>query len=63
MNTTRRAFLQSGLTAVALASTSRLCAATDPIAPYRTRYKYPNLVLKATGNKGDFDAQSHRLSR
>jgi predicted GH43/DUF377 family glycosyl hydrolase len=58
MKTTRRAFLQSGFTAVALASASRLCAATDPIAPYRTPYKYPELVLKTTGNKGDFDAQS-----
>jgi hypothetical protein len=58
MNPTRRAFLQSGLAAAALATAPRLGAAGDPITPYRTPYKYPDLVLKATGNKGDFDAQS-----
>jgi predicted GH43/DUF377 family glycosyl hydrolase len=56
---TRRHFLQSSLRTAALATAWPLAhAATDPIAPYRTPYKYPNLILKATGNKGDFDEKS-----
>jgi len=59
MNTTRRDFLQSSLAASALALTApHLYAETDPIAPYRTPYKYPDLILKATGNKSDFDEKS-----
>jgi predicted GH43/DUF377 family glycosyl hydrolase len=59
MKTTRRDFLQSGVAASVLAlGTPRLCAATDPIAPYRTPYKYPDLILRATGTKGDFDEKS-----
>ncbi len=41
---------------MALAS-QRLYAA-DSIADYRTPYKYPELVLKAAGNKQDFDGLS-----
>jgi len=56
MNTTRRQFVASTLAAsVATASPRALHAATDSIAPYRTPYKYPELILKATGNKQDFD--------
>jgi predicted GH43/DUF377 family glycosyl hydrolase len=59
MKTTRRDFLQSGVAASVLAlGTPRLCAATDPIAPYRTPYKYPDLILRATGTKGNFDEKS-----
>jgi hypothetical protein len=59
MNITRRALLKTGLATSALALASpRLYAATDPIAPYRTPYKYPDLILKATSNKGDFDERS-----
>jgi len=53
---TRRRFLESGLASAALVSSSRLLRAVeDPIAVYRTPYKYPELILKATGNKADFD--------
>jgi predicted GH43/DUF377 family glycosyl hydrolase len=56
MTITRRHFLQTS--ALALAAPNILHAAADPIAPYRTPYKYPSLVFKATGNKGDFDERS-----
>jgi hypothetical protein len=53
---TRRKFLASTLVASAAAAAPRsIYAATDPIAPYRTPYKYPELIFKATGNKQDFD--------
>jgi hypothetical protein len=59
MKTTRRDFLQSSVAASALAlGAPRLYAATDPIAPYRTPYKYSDLILRATGTKGDFDERS-----
>ena len=62
MNTTRRDFLQSSLAASALALTApHLYAETDPIAPYRTPYKYPDLILKATGNKSDFDRRASTI--
>ena len=55
MTQTRRRFLQTA--AVALATPSfALAAEQDPIAPYRTPYKYPELVLKATSNKQSFDS-------
>lgn len=55
----RRRFIESSLATAALASTSRvLLAAEDPIAEYRTPYKYPELILKATGNKQNFDGLS-----
>lgn len=53
---TRRRFLECSLVSAALSSSSRLLRAVeDPIAAYRTPYKYPELILKATGNKADFD--------
>lgn len=56
---TRRRLIEGGVAASTLAlAASRLGAASDPIAPYRTPYKYPDLILKATGNKGDFDEKS-----
>jgi len=33
-------------------------ALADPVALYRTPYKYPELVLRGTGNKRDFDGIS-----
>lgn len=33
-------------------------ALSDSVAPYRTPYKYPKLVLRSTGNKRDFDGIS-----
>ena len=33
-------------------------AATDPIAPYRTPYKYPKLLLGPSGEAGTFDVRS-----
>jgi predicted GH43/DUF377 family glycosyl hydrolase len=56
---TRRRFVEGGVAAAAYALTARrMSAAEGPIAAYRTSYKYPELVLKATGNKGDFDERS-----
>jgi predicted GH43/DUF377 family glycosyl hydrolase len=52
MNISRRHFLQTS----ALALATPLALAEDPIAPYRTPYKYPELILKGTGNKKDFDS-------
>jgi predicted GH43/DUF377 family glycosyl hydrolase len=57
---TRRQFVSN--TALALAASAvkppRLHAATDPIAPYRTPFKYPELILRATGAKDEFDEKS-----
>jgi hypothetical protein len=39
-------------------ATPPIYAASDPVAPYRTPYKYPELIFKATGSKGDFDEKS-----
>lgn len=59
MSTTRRAFLQSALAfSGTVLAEPRLLAGTDPVAPYRTPYKYPDLILKATGHRGDFDGVS-----
>ena len=35
-----------------------ILAAPDPIAPYRTPFRYSELVLRGTGAKRDFDGQS-----
>jgi len=52
----RRRFLECSAAATALAvGSSTVLYAADPIEPYRTLYKYPELVLRATGNKQDFD--------
>ncbi len=59
MTKTRRTFLQGSLATAAIAAASRRTYAfTDPIAAYRTPYKYPELILRATGLKGDFDERS-----
>ena len=52
---TRRRFLETSAATAAVAAAPFGRAATNPIAAYRTPYKFPELVLKATGNKQDFD--------
>ena len=54
----RRDVLRASAVLLAGAPIRRLIAATDPIGPYRTPFKYPQLVLKATGVMGDFDERS-----
>jgi predicted GH43/DUF377 family glycosyl hydrolase len=59
MKNTRRQFLRDSAIAATAAATPRLSfASKDEVAPFRTPYKYPNLILKATGKKGDFDERS-----
>src|ERR1700733_10798455 len=60
MNSTRRRFLRNSAIIGAAASTARhlAMAAEDEAAPFRTPYKYPKLILSATGRKGDFDQRS-----
>lgn len=55
---TRRRFIETGLATAAFATTPVAFTAEDSIAPYRTPYKYPDLILKSTGNKQDFDGLS-----
>ncbi len=56
---TRRRFLRTSLQALAYGAALALAsAAEDPVAAYRTPYKYPDLILSATGIKGDFDERS-----
>jgi hypothetical protein len=52
---TRRQFLRTATIATAAAAAP---AFADPLAPYRTPYKFPKLILPATNNKGDFDERS-----
>lgn len=60
MKDTRRRFLRkSALIGAASALAPHLkFAAADKIAPFRTPYKYPELILKGTGHRGDFDEHS-----
>lgn len=60
MKNTRRQFLRnSALTGATAAISPHLAfAAQDEITPFRTPYKYPELILKGTGRKGDFDERS-----
>ncbi|WP_083671916.1 family 43 glycosylhydrolase [Sphingomonas montana] len=44
--------------AVALAGPAPAFGRGDPVAPFRTPYKYPRLVLAASGTKGRFDERS-----
>lgn len=60
---TRRTFLKSTATvfgAGAISSTSFLCAfaAGDPLAPYRTPYKYGKLILEHSSDPAAFDGKS-----
>lgn len=56
MKTTRRQFIRNA--AVLGAAANLANAAGQSAAPYRTSFKYPHLVLSATGRKGDFDERS-----
>ena len=52
----RRRFLEGAAAAATIAVGSPASLrAEDSVRPYRTPYKYPTLVLRATGNKQDFD--------
>jgi hypothetical protein len=56
MQRTRRALLRDGLILAASTAIGRNAfGADDPTAPYRTPYKYPELLLRGTAHKGDFD--------
>ena len=55
---TRRRFIETGVATAAIAATPFAHGAADPVAPYRSPYQYPELILKATGNKQDFDGLS-----
>ena len=56
---TRRRFIESTAATSAFAlAPAYLRRAEDRIAPYRTPYKFPELILKATGKKQDFDGIS-----
>jgi hypothetical protein len=55
----RRSFLQTSIQTSALTLASpRLFAATDTLAPYRTPYKYPQLILGPTHTPGGFDEKA-----
>jgi predicted GH43/DUF377 family glycosyl hydrolase len=54
----RRRFLQTAATLACSLPIAKLARAADPAAPYRTPYKYPELVLKAADDKTAFDGHS-----
>ncbi len=59
MRATRRQFLHHAVALGAASTFGPLAkAAPDKAAPYRTPFKYPHLILSATGRKGDFDQRS-----
>ena len=60
MRINRRRFLfNSAIASGAFGIAPHLAIANgDQAAPFRTPYKYPKLVLSATGSKGDFDQRS-----
>jgi Glycosyl hydrolases family 32 N-terminal domain len=55
---TRRQFLRAATIATTAAAVTPAFAFADPLSPYRTPYKFPKLILPATGTKGDFDERS-----
>ncbi len=56
MSLDRRQFARTALFESVAATVVPLArAASDPIAPFRTPYKYPELLLRGTGRNGDFD--------
>ncbi len=55
---TRRQFLRTASIATAATAATPAFAFADQLAPYRTPFKYPKLILSATGVKGDFDERS-----
>lgn len=58
MKPTRRDFLRSTVATSCTLVASRVFAESDLIAPYRTPYKYPELLLRGTSRAGDFDSTS-----
>src|SRR5271156_5072953 len=59
MTTTRRRFLRNAAILGGASVAPHLAlGAADPVALFRTPYKYPRLVLSPTGRKGDFDQRS-----
>jgi predicted GH43/DUF377 family glycosyl hydrolase len=59
MKSTRRRFLRNAAIVAGASLPQHLAlGAPDPVAPFRTPYKYPQLVLSPTGRKGDFDQRS-----
>jgi len=59
MNTRRRFLRNTAISAATAVVSPRLAfAVPDETAPFRTLYKYPKLILSATGKKGDFDERS-----
>lgn len=55
----RRDLLAMGAGLLGVAALPRpVSAAADPVAPYRTPYKYPRLVLGGSGVAGSFDEKS-----
>lgn len=59
MATTRRRFLRNAAILGGASFGPRLAlGAVDPVALFRTPYKYPQLILSPTGRKGDFDQRS-----
>ncbi|HEX4156672.1 MAG TPA: hypothetical protein VHY48_13770 [Acidobacteriaceae bacterium] len=59
MALSRRRFVQSALgLPAAIVLEPFVNASEDPVAPYRTPYKYPDLLLRGTGKHGDFDERS-----
>jgi predicted GH43/DUF377 family glycosyl hydrolase len=54
----RRQFLRTATAAAFITPFRGLAAAKDPAAPYRTPYKYPQLLLKASDDKTAFDSRS-----
>jgi predicted GH43/DUF377 family glycosyl hydrolase len=59
MRHSRRHFLcNAGLASAVAAVPSFAWASLDEVAPFRTPYKYPELILGPTGKKGDFDERS-----
>ncbi|MDC7684173.1 hypothetical protein PQU92_12855 [Asticcacaulis sp. BYS171W] len=53
-----RRHLIAGVSACVLPGCATVSAPTDPVAPYRTPYKYGKLILGGTGRKGDFDEKA-----
>jgi predicted GH43/DUF377 family glycosyl hydrolase len=58
MKPTRRDFLHSALAVSCAVTAPHILAESDPVAPYRTPYKYPEFLLRGTDHTGDFDSKS-----
>jgi len=57
----RRGLLGGGaamMGAMALPNVAGARAASDPVAPFRTPYKYPSRILSGSGVPGSFDEKA-----